>query len=82
MVYMFEGVTPDELTFWRSIGPIDLKLAAIRVCVCHGPTAWVGRAMCAGGPTDMSCVGSLVPTIGIRASLAQCYFRQISANYV
>ena len=39
MVYMLEGVSSDELAFWRSVGPIDLKPAAIRVCVCHGPTA-------------------------------------------
>jgi hypothetical protein len=60
MVYMFEGVTPDELTFWRSVGPINLKAAAISACVCHGLTAWVGRVMCAGGSTDTPCVGSLV----------------------
>jgi hypothetical protein len=31
-------------------------------------------------PTDTPCVGGPVPTIGIRARLAQCILRQISVT--
>jgi hypothetical protein len=34
MVYKVEGATPNRLAFWGSVGPRDLKPAAIRAGVC------------------------------------------------
>jgi hypothetical protein len=45
MVYMVEGATPERLAFWGSVGPRDLKLAAIRVgaCVAARQPGWACR---------------------------------------
>lgn len=41
-----------------------------------------GRAVCVADSTDMPCVGSPSPTIGIRGRLDQRILRQISAHNV
>jgi hypothetical protein len=33
--------------------------------VCRGPTAWIGRAVCAGGPTDTPRFSGLIPTFAL-----------------
>jgi hypothetical protein len=45
MVYKVEGATPIRLAFWGSIGPRDLKLAAIRAgaCVAARQPGWACR---------------------------------------
>jgi hypothetical protein len=50
MVYKVEGATPDRLVFWGSVGPRDLKPAAIRAgaCVAARQPGW--GAVCAVGP--------------------------------
>jgi hypothetical protein len=51
MVYMVEGATPKRLAFWGSVGPRDLKPAAILAGACVSrPDSLGGRAVCAGGP--------------------------------
>ena len=80
MIYMVEGAIPNGLAFWGSVGQTNLKPAAMRADVCRGPIGWVGRAVYVGGPTDTSCVGGPVLTIGIKAKLAQCILRQISTR--
>jgi hypothetical protein len=45
---MVEGATPNRLTFGGSVGPRDLKPAAIRAGT--RPDKLGGRAVCAGGP--------------------------------
>jgi hypothetical protein len=47
MVYMVEGATPIRLAFWGSVGPRDLKLAAIRAgaCVVARQPGWA-RLVC------------------------------------
>jgi hypothetical protein len=65
MVYMVDGATPYQANFLGSVGPRDLKPAAIRVAcvrVYHGPTTWVGAPCVRAVPTDTPCVGGLVPT--------------------
>jgi hypothetical protein len=54
MVYKVEGATPIRLAFWGSVGPRDLKPAAIRAgaCVAARQPGWA-RRVCgrpAGGP--------------------------------
>jgi hypothetical protein len=34
MVYKVEGATPNMIAFWRSVGPRDLKPAAICAGAC------------------------------------------------
>jgi hypothetical protein len=45
MVYMVEGATPIRLAFWGSVGPKDLKPAAIRAdaCVAARQPGWARR---------------------------------------
>jgi hypothetical protein len=45
MVYMVEGATPNRLAFWGSVGPRDLKPAAIRAgaCVAARQLGWARR---------------------------------------
>jgi hypothetical protein len=45
MVYMVEGATPIRLAFWGSVGPRDLKPAAICVgaCVAARQPGWARR---------------------------------------
>ena len=45
MTYMIDGATPNRLAFWRSVGPKDLKPAAIRagVCVATRQPGWARR---------------------------------------
>jgi hypothetical protein len=45
MVYKVEGATPNRLSFWGSVGPRDLKPAAIRVvaCVVARQPGWARR---------------------------------------
>ena len=56
MVYKVEGVTPIRLAFWGSVGPRDLKPAAIRAgaCVAARQPGWARRVCvkgkCALGP--------------------------------
>jgi hypothetical protein len=47
MVYMVEGATPDRLVFWGSVGPRDLKPAAIHAgaCVAARQPGWA-RHVC------------------------------------
>jgi hypothetical protein len=48
---MVEGATPKRLAFWGSVGPRDLKPAAILAGACVSrPDSLGGRAVCAGGP--------------------------------
>lgn len=80
---MDEGAIPNGLAFGGggSVGPTDLKPAAMRLnaCVATRRPGWAphvcgrphGRAMCRP-----------VPTIGFRARLAQFILRQISAHNV
>jgi hypothetical protein len=45
MVYKVEGATPIRLAFWGSVGPRDLKPAAIRAgaCVAARQPGWARR---------------------------------------
>jgi hypothetical protein len=45
MVYKVEGATPNRLVFWGSVGPRDLKPAAIRAgaCVAAQQPGWARR---------------------------------------
>jgi hypothetical protein len=83
MVYIVEGATPDRLSFGGECWPKRPK-AHCYTCgrVCRGPTAWVGTPCVRAAPTNTPCVGGPVPITGIRARLAQCILRQISAHNV
>jgi hypothetical protein len=45
MIYMVKGATPMRLVFWGSVGPRDLKSAAIRAgaCVAARQPGWARR---------------------------------------
>jgi hypothetical protein len=75
MVYKVEGATPKRLAFWGSVGPRDLKPAAIRAgaCVAARQPGWPRRVCGRPGRTRrVSAVrfqqlGYEPPTIGIGA---------------
>jgi hypothetical protein len=65
MIYIVDGAAPDGLAFWGC----KLNRLKVHCYMCghmyRGPTAWVGRAVCAGSPADTPRFSGLIPTFAL-----------------